>query len=81
MCIRDSNTAPVGAYKPHIYGEKESGGTQVRYLTGVPHEKLGLPVLPNHSSAAVTEGVQHTLYKGMICLLYTSRCVEDTGVK
>jgi hypothetical protein len=38
----------------------------VRYLTGVPHEKLGLPVLPDHSSAAVTEGVQHTLYKGMI---------------
>jgi len=63
---RTPNVAPVGAYKPHIYGEKESGGTQVRYLTGVPHEKLGLPALPDHSSAAVTEGVQHTIYKGMI---------------
>ncbi|MBK8181960.1 MAG: hydrogenase 2 operon protein HybA [Candidatus Competibacteraceae bacterium] len=63
------NAAPVGHYQPHLYGEKESGGTQVRYLTGIPHEKLGLPKLPDHSSAAVTEGVQHTLYKGMIAPL------------
>ena len=41
----------------------------MRYLTGVPHEKLGLPILPDHSSAAVTEGVQHTIYKGMIAPL------------
>jgi Fe-S-cluster-containing dehydrogenase component len=63
---RPGQVAPVGHYQPHIYGEKESGGTQVRYLTGVPHEKLGLPKLPDHSSAAVSEGVQHTLYKGLI---------------
>jgi Fe-S-cluster-containing dehydrogenase component len=63
---RPGQAAPVGHYQPHIYGEKESGGTQVRYLTGVPHEKLGLPKLPDHSSAAVSEGVQHTLYKGLI---------------
>jgi hypothetical protein len=41
----------------------------VRYLTGVPHEKLGLPKLPDHSFAAVSEGMQHTLYKGMIAPL------------
>jgi Fe-S-cluster-containing dehydrogenase component len=63
---RPGQAAPVGHYQPHIYGEKESGGTQVRYLTGVPHEKLGLPKLPDHSSAAVSEGVQHTLYKDLI---------------
>ncbi|MER2528905.1 MAG: 4Fe-4S dicluster domain-containing protein, partial [Candidatus Competibacter denitrificans] len=66
---RAPNTAPVGTYQPHLYGEKESGGTQVRYLTGVPHEKLGLPILPDHSSAAVTEGVQHTIYKGLVAPL------------
>ena len=63
---RAPNTAPVGAYQPHLYGETESGGTQVRYLSGIPHEKLGLPSLPDHSSAAVSEGVQHTIYKGLI---------------
>ena len=41
----------------------------MRYLTGVPHEKLGLPKLPDHSFAAVSEGMQHTLYKGMIAPL------------
>ena len=66
---RSGQMAPVGRYQPHIYGEKESGGTQVRYLTGVPHEKLGLPKLPDHSFAAVSEGMQHTLYKGMIAPL------------
>jgi len=38
-------------------------------LTGVPHEKLGLPKLPNHSYAAISEGMQHTIYKGMIAPL------------
>ncbi|MDS4032276.1 MAG: hydrogenase 2 operon protein HybA [Candidatus Contendobacter sp.] len=66
---RPSQTAPVGHYQPHIYGEKEAGGTQVRYLTGVPHEKLGLPKLPDHSYAAISEGMQHTIYKGMVAPL------------
>jgi len=66
---RPGHEAPLGRYQPHLYGEKECGGTQVRYLTGVPHEKLGLPKLPNTSYAAVSEGVQHTLYKGMIAPL------------
>ena len=66
---RPGHEAPIGEYQPHLYGEKEAGGTQVRYLTGVPHEKLGLPELPDHSYAAVSEGMQHTLYKGMIAPL------------
>ncbi len=30
-----------GKYVPHIYGEKEVGGTSVLYLSSVPFEKLG----------------------------------------
>ncbi len=66
---RLAHEAPLGQYQPHFYGKEESGGTQVRYLTGVPHEKLGLPKLPNYSYAAVSEGMQHTLYKGMLAPL------------
>ncbi len=66
---RPGHVAPIAEYQSHLYGEKESGGTQVLYLTGVPHEKLGLPVLPDYSYAAVSEGVQHTIYKGMIAPL------------
>jgi Fe-S-cluster-containing dehydrogenase component len=66
---RPGHVAPIAEYQSHLYGEREVGGTQVLYLTGVPHEKLGLPELPDHSYAAVSEGVQHTLYKGMIAPL------------
>jgi Fe-S-cluster-containing dehydrogenase component len=66
---RLAHEAPLGQYQPHLYGKDESGGTQVRYLTGVPHEKLGLPKLPDYSYAAVSEGMQHTLYKGMLAPL------------
>ncbi|ROR32540.1 hydrogenase 2 operon protein HybA [Inmirania thermothiophila] len=55
---------PAPRYVQHIYGEKELGGTQVLYLTGVPHEYLGLPRLPERSYASISETVQHTLYKG-----------------
>jgi len=30
-----------GKYVPHIYGEKEAGGTSVLYLSSVPFDKLG----------------------------------------
>ncbi len=66
---RPGHEAPVGHYQPHLYGEHESGGTQVRYLTGVPYQKLGLPELPGQSYASVSEGMQHTLYKGMVAPL------------
>ncbi len=58
--------APLAEYQRHIYGQSEVGGTQVRYLTAVDHEKLGLPKLPDDSYARLSEGMQHTLYKGMI---------------
>jgi len=55
-------------YANHIYGEKDGGGTSVLYLTkaDVTYDKLGLPNLPEHSQASVSEGVQHTLYQGLI---------------
>ncbi len=56
---------------PHLYGEKEGGGTQVLVLTGVPYENLDLPKLDDlstgaRSTGARSEHVQHTLYKGMM---------------
>ena len=30
-----------GRYVPHVYGEKEVGGTNVFHLSSVPFEKLG----------------------------------------
>ena len=50
----------------HVYGEKEGGGTQYLMLANVPFEKLGLPQLTETPEAAVSEGIQHTIYKGMI---------------
>lgn len=64
-----THEAAIPEYQSHVYGVKEAGGTQIRYLTGVPHEKLGLPKLPDESYASLSEGVQHTLYKGMIAPL------------
>jgi len=55
-----------GLYVNRIYGEKEGGGTSVLYLSKVPFDKLGLPDLPEHSQASVSEGIQHTLYQGLI---------------
>lgn len=53
-------------YQPHIYGEKELGGTQVLLLSALSFNKLGLHTLPDESYASVSENIQHTLYKGMI---------------
>ena len=64
---RPAHEAPLPTYQPYFYGAKEVGGTQVIYLSGVPFEKLGLPVnVPDHSYASESEGIQHTLYKGLL---------------
>lgn len=57
---------PAPAYQPSVYGENQGGGTQVMHIAGVPFEKLGIPNLPERSYASISEGVQHTIYKGMI---------------
>ena len=56
----------VTPYQNHVYGEKEGGGNQVLILAGVPYDKLGLPTLPDESTASTSETLMHTLYKGMI---------------
>lgn len=66
---RPGHEAPAPKYINAVYGESEVGGTQVRYLASVPFEKLGLPKLPKTSFAAVSEGIQTTIYKGMIAPL------------
>jgi len=52
-------------YEPHIYGEKEGGGTQVLVLSGIPAEKLGLPPLKERADGARAETIQHGLYQGL----------------
>jgi len=57
---------PVSKYINYVFGEKDGGGAQYLLLAGVPFEKLGLPQLSGSADAAFSEGLQHTLYKGMI---------------
>ncbi|GAB6095864.1 hydrogenase 2 operon protein HybA [Desulfatiferula olefinivorans] len=57
---------PGKYYKDKIYGERDSGGTGVMYMAGVPFDKLGLPDLPDYSSARISEGIQHTIYHNML---------------
>ncbi|MEW6428170.1 MAG: hydrogenase 2 operon protein HybA [Thermodesulfobacteriota bacterium] len=56
----------AASYVPKIYGEHEVGGAQVLLLAGVPFDKLGMPELPDTSYASIAEGIQHTLYRGMV---------------
>jgi Fe-S-cluster-containing dehydrogenase component len=63
---RPKHEAFVANYVKSVYGEKDGGGTQVRYLAGVSFQKLGLPKLPDHAFAPISEGLQHTLYKWML---------------
>jgi Fe-S-cluster-containing dehydrogenase component len=55
----------VSRYVNYVYGEKETGGTQYLLLSAIPFAKLGLPSLPQNSSAAVSEDLQHTIYSGL----------------
>jgi Fe-S-cluster-containing dehydrogenase component len=66
--IRRNRTAshPAAAYNQRIYGQNEVGGTQVMIMAGVDFDKLGLPELPDKSYCSISEGIQHTLYKGMV---------------
>lgn len=50
-------------YIPHVYGEKEVGGTAWMYLSNVPFEEIDLPVLPEESPTQLTEPVQHGIFK------------------
>ena len=51
-------------YNGGIYGERDGGGTSVLYLSpkGITFQDLGLPALPEHSSAQFSEAVSHAPY-------------------
>jgi Fe-S-cluster-containing dehydrogenase component len=53
-------------YQPKVYGEHDGGGTQVLYLSHVDFDKLGLPTLPDESSAETTRNVQSSIYKHFV---------------
>ncbi len=63
---RSPNPGAIPHYVRGVYGQREAGGTQVRYLAGVGFSKLGLPVVGPQSPASISEGMQHTLYNWMI---------------
>jgi Fe-S-cluster-containing dehydrogenase component len=78
-------------YSAHIYGEKEGGGTQVLYLTsaGVSFQQLGLPELPEESSAHFSESASHApylhgvtpiaLYAAMAFVINRNKKKEESG--
>ena len=43
-------------YEEHIYGEYEAGGTNWLTLTGIPHQKLGMPVVGRKAAPELTAG-------------------------
>jgi Fe-S-cluster-containing dehydrogenase component len=53
-------------YVPKVYGETDAGGTQVLYLSALPFDKLGLPMMGDKPVPAATETIQHAVYKGFI---------------
>jgi formate dehydrogenase iron-sulfur subunit len=46
-----------GKYLPHIYGERENGGTSYLILSDVPFEHLGLPQVPAEPVQTLSETV------------------------
>lgn len=56
--------ADPARYAPHVYGEREGGGTQVLYLAaaGTTFQQLGLPALSPRSAAQLSESVSHAPY-------------------
>ena len=63
---RPRHEAAIAKYQKHVYGTTEVGGTQVRYLSAVPFEKLGLPELGPDAPVRFVEGLQHTLYSYLV---------------
>ncbi len=55
----------IPAYQPHVWGEKEAGGTNVMHVSAVPFDRLGMPPVGDRSAASIAEGVQHTIYNYM----------------
>ncbi len=56
--------ASPSRYRPSVFGEKEGGGTQVLYLAPAEtiFRQLGLPDLPERSSADFSKSISHAPY-------------------
>jgi Ni/Fe-hydrogenase subunit HybB-like protein/Fe-S-cluster-containing dehydrogenase component len=55
--------AHPSGYVDHVYGEHEVGGTSWLYLSQVPFERIGFLKLPSEAPPAVTEAIQHGVFK------------------
>ncbi len=66
---RPPNPAAIPSYVKTVYGEHQAGGTQVRYLAGVPFDLLGLPNVGPQSPASLAEGMQHMIYHWLMAPL------------
>jgi len=58
--------APGKYFQDRVYGEFEGGGTQVLYLSHVPFDKVGLPLLGGEGVPQVAYTVQEGIYRGFI---------------
>lgn len=50
-------------YVNHVYGEHEVGGTAWMYLSPVPFEELGFAKVGTDAPPALTEHIQHSVFK------------------
>jgi Fe-S-cluster-containing dehydrogenase component len=83
--------ADPAKYNPKVFGEKDGGGTQVLYLAPkeVEFTQLGLPTLPERSSAQFSESVSHApyvlgltpiaLYAGLAFVINRNKKKEEAG--
>jgi Fe-S-cluster-containing dehydrogenase component len=62
----EGNGAPRLPLLPHIYGEREVGGTSWLYVACHPFESLGFLRLPAEAPPRLTETIQHGTFKNFI---------------
>ncbi len=55
-----------GRYIPHVYGEKEVGGTSWMYLSNIPFNRIDFPKLGYHPVPGYTEPIQHAIFKWLL---------------
>jgi len=55
-----------GRYTPHLYGEKEGGGSSWMYMAGVPFYDLQLPPIGEECPAEMSETLMHSVFKKMV---------------